>query len=421
VKIIHAADLHLDSPLRGLERYEGAPVEALRGATRRAFEALVELCIDVEAPLLLLAGDLYDGNWRDYATGLFFVAQMRRLKENGVAVVMLRGNHDAESRLTKKLRLPDNVHDLSTSKPETRRFEQLGVAVHGQGFANAQIDEDLSLHYPEPVAGLLNIGLLHTGLEGRAAHARYAPTTADKLAAKGYGYWALGHVHEHEVVRQDPWIVWPGNLQGRHARETGPKGACVLTVDDGRIGRVQHVPLDVVRWVHVHVEAGDCQTGDEVVELVRAQIDDQAHEAGKRLLATRVTVAGASAAHDELTRDPVHWESQFRSAAMDLDGDVWLEKIRLRTETHVDRATLLARGDAITEILQSIAELAGDDPALQELAATLSPLSDKLPADAKRGDDGIDLTDLSTLRELLAEAEHLILPRLAAAAKQDEL
>src|SRR6266511_4052139 len=101
MKFVHAADLHLDSPLRGLARYEGAPLQAIRGATRRAFENLIDLCLEEGAAFLLLAGDIFDGNWRDYSTGLFFAAQLSRLKATGIPVVLVRGNHDAESRITK--------------------------------------------------------------------------------------------------------------------------------------------------------------------------------------------------------------------------------------------------------------------------------------------------------------------------------
>ncbi len=119
MKFIHAADVHLDSPLHGLERYEGAPVAEMRGATRRALENLVDLCRDERADFLLLAGDLYDGDWRDFGTGLFFAAQMVRLREAGVRVFVVRGNHDAASRITRSLRLPDNVHVFASRRPET--------------------------------------------------------------------------------------------------------------------------------------------------------------------------------------------------------------------------------------------------------------------------------------------------------------
>src|SRR5690606_31667196 len=98
-KFIHAADIHLDSPLRGLERYEGAP-DQIKNATRQAFENLIHLALDEEVDFLLIAGDLYDSDWRDYNTGLYFAARMNVLREAGIPVFIVRGNHDAQSVIT---------------------------------------------------------------------------------------------------------------------------------------------------------------------------------------------------------------------------------------------------------------------------------------------------------------------------------
>src|SRR4051812_45279703 len=155
---VHAADLHLDSPLRGLSRYEGAPVSEVRGASRRALENLVQLCLDENARFLLLAGDLYDGEWRDYSTGLFFGHQMARLREIGARVFWIRGNHDAQSKLTRHLALGAHCVELASKRPQTQLLEELSVAIHGQGFATAAVTEDLSAGYPEPIRGVLNIG-----------------------------------------------------------------------------------------------------------------------------------------------------------------------------------------------------------------------------------------------------------------------
>jgi DNA repair exonuclease SbcCD nuclease subunit len=220
-KMVHAADLHLDSPLTGLVRYEGAPVDEVRGATRRALENLVSLCLEEQARLLLLAGDLYDGDWRDYSTGLFFSAQMERLREAGTQVVWIRGNHDAQSKLTHHLSLGEHCHELVSKQPSTLEFPALELAVHGQGFATPAVTDDLSARYPEPVRGVLNVGLLHTALSGRRGHAPYAPCDAVSLAHRGYDYWALGHVHQREIVSTAPYIVFPGNLLGRHVRVEG--------------------------------------------------------------------------------------------------------------------------------------------------------------------------------------------------------
>ena len=240
MKFIHAADLHLDSPLTGLERYEGVPIDAVRGATRRALENLVGLALDNDVAFVLIAGDVYDGDWPDYNTGLFFAQQMGRLREAGVWVVIASGNHDAQSQISKTLRLPDNVIVLSAARPQSVEFEEHGVVIHGQSFTTRSVTEDLSLKYPEARAGLLNVGLLHTSLNGRPGHEPYAPCTLDGLLAKGYDYWALGHVHSREVAHEDPWVVFPGNTQGRHARETGAKGCSLVTVADGAVVSVEH-------------------------------------------------------------------------------------------------------------------------------------------------------------------------------------
>ena len=213
IRFIHAADPHLDSPLRGLEAHEGAPVAVLRGATRRAFENLVNLAIDEGEDFLVIAGDLYDGDWKDYSTGLFFRGQMARLKQKGIPVYLIAGNHDAASVISKKLSLPDNVHVFSTRTVESKQVDVLPVVIHGRGFPHRAVPENLAEEYTAAVAGKFNLGLLHTSLTGRPGHDTYAPCSENDLRDKGYDYWALGHIHQPEVISEDPWIVFAGNCQ----------------------------------------------------------------------------------------------------------------------------------------------------------------------------------------------------------------
>jgi DNA repair exonuclease SbcCD nuclease subunit len=387
-KLIHAADLHLDSPLTGLERYELAPVAELRGATRGAFDRLVELCISERAELLLLAGDLFDGNWRDYSSGLFLCERMARLREAGVDVVWIRGNHDAASRLTRHLRMPENVRELSTREPESVSFERLNLVVHGQGFPRAAVEFDLTTRYPRPVPGAVNIGLLHTALEGREGHAPYAPCRLSALVDHGYEYWALGHVHTHEIAAEAPWVVYPGNLQGRHARETGPKGAVVVEFDAARVTAVEHRALDVARWARLEVDASGAHTLDDVAEATRSALLEASRAAGPRLLAARVRIVGATTVNGPLRADPERTTAFVRAAALDVEtGAVWIEKVELATRPPGNGALELLAGAGPLGYLRKEVEALRADPAgraafvaelpgLAELGRKVRPASD---------------------------------------------
>ena len=170
MRFIHTADLHIDSPLRGLGRFEGAPLDRLRGATRRALERLVELAIEEKVDFVLVAGDLYDRDWQDFHTGLFVREQMVRLGKKNIRVFMVQGNHDAQGVITRHVPWPDNVKIFSSRTSESVRLDELGVVIHGHSFPNREVSEDLVPGYPDALPGLFNIGMLHTSLTGIVGH-----------------------------------------------------------------------------------------------------------------------------------------------------------------------------------------------------------------------------------------------------------
>ncbi len=413
-KFFHSADLHLDSPLRGLERYPEAPTERIRGATRRAFKNLIDACLEENAGLLLIAGDLFDGEWQDYSTGLFFAAELGRLREGNVEVVWLRGNHDATSKIRKSLVLPPNVHELSVRRPETREFPELGIAVHGQGYASPDIRDDLASRYPRAVAGCVNVGVLHTSLNGRSGHEPYASCSLETLFDRGYDYWALGHVHEREVVSREPFVVFPGNLQGRHVRETGPKGATLVQIEQGRISEVQARSFDVVRWEHLVVDASSARATDDVVERVRAEFGRLSRSLDGRLLAVRVDVLGASQAHAVLARRPDEFAQHVRAAAVEFsEAEVWVEKVRVRTSPALDLEALRQREDAIGSLAASLERIRQSSGELEPVARDLDELLERLPPELRDGADGLVAGGELALGDLVDSAERLLLSRLS--------
>ena len=398
MKFIHTADLHLDSPLRGLSSYADAPAERLRTATRDAFHNLVTQAIDEQVDFMVIAGDVYDGDWKDFNTGLFFIRQMGRLRHAGILVYLLYGNHDADSEMTRGLELPDNVHVFSSRKAETFRIETRKVALHGRSFKVAATTDNLLPGYPDPVAGWLNIGVLHTALEGNAEHARYAPCSVAELQAKGYQYWALGHVHEHWVQRGDVTIAYPGNLQGRHIRELGVRGALLVSAEDGEITELERLEVDVLRWHMLDIDVSVVADMRSAVRMVCLAMEQLLESTPADLpLAVRVVFKGCSAAHAELIVDEGQLRQEVIAQAVALDADrIWVEKVRVATQA-LGTADPSSDDDiqgAMAE-LESLALSAQDDPDfVRSLQADWQALLEKLPHDVLQA-----APDLSALRQ----------------------
>jgi DNA repair protein SbcD/Mre11 len=413
MKFLHAADIHLDSALRGLEKYEGAPVEEIRSATRRAFDNLIAFAIDEEVDFVLLVGDLYDGDWKDYNTGLYFVERMGRLHEAKIPVFIVKGNHDAASQITSHLRLPDNVKVFGTRKPERIVLENLDVAIHGQSFADRAVTDDISQAYPQGDSQLFNIGLLHTCLDGKPGHDPYAPCTVDGLRSKGYQYWALGHIHKREEVSQDPWIVFPGNLQGRHMRETGPKGCTLVTVSNGVISEVIHHDLDVLRWSLCEVDVTACENIDDIYDQVRGALQHALDTAEGRSVAARLVLQGVCPVHSRLHAEAEHWIQEYRALATGLGGaGIWLEKVLFMTQPSISIDKLLLNDDALGSLLRSIRDMELNETALVELANEVSPLRQKLPPELLSGEERFDPTEPQQLKVILEEIKELLMNRL---------
>ena len=414
--ILHCADLHLDSPLRGLEADPDAPADRIRRATRDALVNLVDMALAEQVRLVLIAGDLYDGDWQDWRTGQFLLRQIERLTRHGIRVVAISGNHDAESIITRRLRWPDGARLLRADRAETITFPDLGVAVHGRSYPTRHMTDNLVPGYPVALPGLLNIGLLHTAA-GRPGHAPYAPCTIEQLGAHGYAYWALGHVHAREVLNRDPWIVFPGNIQGRDIGETGAKGATLITVRDNAIAAVEHRPLDVVRWARIDIDLTGTADEDAALARVRQALAEALQAADGRLLAVRITLQGSCPAHAALSRSLGDTREKLRGEAMACGGAdaIWLEHVVLATRPALDLAALGARTDMVGLLVREIEAAGAADLAapLQSWAAGLLERAGMLRAVLGDAHPAVLAADGTLPEDFIDRAKSLLLARLA--------
>jgi exonuclease SbcD len=329
---------------------------------------------------------------------------MARLREAKIPVYLIAGNHDAQNKMTRELRFPENVKRFSSRKPETVLVKSLNVAIHGQSYATADIRDNLAEDYPKPVRDAFNIGLLHTCGAGAAGHEPYAPCTLALLIGKGYQYWALGHVHTAQALSEDPPIVFPGNVQGRHIRETGPRGCVLVSVDESHQITRKFMPLDVLRWNLCEIDATGAEDSEDVIDRFAERLRALMLENPGLPLAIRVRVSGATSAHRKLTADHPAVREKLQSVGVDLgNGSVWIEQLLINTKP--EAIATIPEGP-IAELKDYLDELRINDEDVNVLLRELAGVREFLPVDLREGCEPVNRLGL------LNDVEALLMERL---------
>jgi DNA repair exonuclease SbcCD nuclease subunit len=311
--------------------------------------------------------------------------------------------------MTRSLRHPDNVVLFPTDSPTTRILENAGAAIHGQGFSRPAITADLSSCYPPPIPDHYNIGMLHTSATGRPGHEPYAPCHPERLILQGYDYWALGHVHQAEILSRDPFVVFSGNIQGRHIRETGAKG-CFLVDSERAIAEFR--ACDAVRWEHILIreERGPSDLMDRI-ETNLAQVCDR-H--GEIPVVVRLSIALDGRLRKRMKPDTESLTNDIRALAIDAgDGRIWVQDIQLEFRPDPLSPSLSGVTDALDEIQKIFRELETDPDRLSEAAALLEDFRMRLPTELRDGPDAVFPGDPGWMKEILQEAEAMLTARLS--------
>jgi DNA repair protein SbcD/Mre11 len=323
IRILHTADVHLDSPLRSLALRDEALRETVEAATRAALVRIIDTALSENVAALLIAGDLFDGKERSARTAAFLTGQLDRLRAADIRVFYIKGNHDAENPITGTLDLPDNVHVFDARGGKVQLAEDIWI--HGISFTDRHAPESLLPRFSAPVEGAVNIAMLHTSLAGAAGHDIYAPCSLGDLVGMGFDYWALGHVHKRQVHAKTPWVVMPGMPQGRDIGEAGPKSANLLSIADGII-HVEEVQTSVVEFSTSSLDLTSTESDDAMRALLRDHLRATAEALTAAAGVLRLALSGTPERHWHILRDRDYWSEQVAELARET-GSLWLDKL----------------------------------------------------------------------------------------------
>jgi len=361
MRFVHAADLHLDAPFQGVSAVDERVSRALAEATYEAFRRVVDLCIDRDAQFLVIAGDAYNSADKSLRAQLAFGREMARLADAGIEVFAVCGNHDPASGWSAGLALPESVHVFSAERVERKEVVRDGeviAAVYGRSFRVKAETEDFSEGYQRNPADPIAVGVLHANVGGDPDYDPYAPASVEGLRARGMDYWALGHIHKHEVLGRDPWIVYAGSPQGLNPKETGAHGCVVVDVEAGRSIAAEHVDLAPVSWAQATVDVSPASDLDDVRDML-AETCEELRSAALRPVVTRLTIAGRCAAHGDLSREGVLRDllDDLRAHQMGCEPWLWVDRLDDRSAPALVVDEVRAGADFASELVRVADEL----------------------------------------------------------------
>lgn len=353
IKILHTADLHLDAPLTSLALRDEELQTRVMIASRRALEKMVDFCIAEEVAAFLIAGDLFDRAERSAKTAAYLALQMERLQKSGVRVFYIKGNHDAENPITGEIDLPNCVHVFDGRGGKVQLTPDIWV--HGVSFRNKHAPESLISKFGVPEPGAINIAMLHTSLTGTVGHDLYAPCAVTDLVKTGFDYWALGHIHKRQVHAIAPWVVMPGNPQGRDIGEAGAKSATLLSINGSEIA-ITEVPTSSVEFRESVLSLAGLDDDDVIRDALRAHLAAEAATVSDDVI-LRLKLTGATSRAWQLRRDRDTWGEILKQMCVDI-GRIWIEKLTFDVTSPTAPPN---PNDAVAEVQHIMMQIAAEE------------------------------------------------------------
>ncbi|HEY0828916.1 MAG TPA: DNA repair exonuclease [Bacilli bacterium] len=432
---MHTADLHLDSPFRGMVNVPAVIREKVRESTFAALQNLVQLAVKERVDFVVVSGDVYDLADRSLRAQIRFQQAVVKLSEQGIPVFIIHGNHDPEDGRRASLDWPETVHFFGSQNagmvPVHNAAGELLAQIYGISYPAAAVTVNLLPHFQVKQEAVYKIGLLHSNVDGDPSHDNYAPCSKGELVRSGIDYWALGHIHQRAVLHEEPYVVYPGNLQGRHIKEQGTKGCYVVKVSEYGTTELAFHAVDAIRWVGQSVSIKGLTTEQQLKDLIEEHMEDIKEETDGRSAIVRFTLEGRGLLHPMLQGSYLtELLAELRDDQTKLTQDddqasfVWIESFKVQSGIPVDMDQLLQQESFLGDLLRFSRSLMGEEEvqeAFSELKlqafteAALLSLTSHSKAGKYWPAPGIE-----EQKELLQAAVELAVDVLAAEAGREE-
>ncbi|MFD1176726.1 exonuclease SbcCD subunit D [Paenibacillus puldeungensis] len=385
-RFLHAADLHLDTPFSGMSGVPNRLRRFLQESTFTAFDNLVHLAIAEAVDFVVLSGDIYDASDSSLRAQLRLREAWDKLGRHGIPVYLIHGNHDPLGSRRLRLELPPHVTEFGTkleSRTAVRRSDDQPVAIiSGVSYGAAAVTDNLALQFlRDPSSPLYHIALLHGNVDGQEGHDAYAPCSLRDLKESGYDYWALGHIHKRQILHEGaPWVVYPGNIQGRSLKETGAKGCYIVDVSESGAADLQFHRLDQVTWLETEMPIDDLSSEEAWKDRVEETLEEIRAAQDGKMSVVRLVFTGQGPLHTMLQSGPESAEllqelrrketirlEEAGVAAPPAGEIVWPAGFKVNTAMEIDRDFLLGEDSFLGELLRLGSQAAGSPELLDSL------------------------------------------------------
>ncbi|WP_107039086.1 metallophosphoesterase family protein [Brumimicrobium mesophilum] len=408
-KFIHAADLHIESPYKGLSQMNEQLGRSLVEHGVKAYDKLIETALNEQVDFLLIAGDSFDSESGSLSAQYRFVRGLEKLNNAQIPVFIITGNHDPLSVWSKHLKLPKNVTLFEADEVQQhtviKNNEKL-AEIYGVSYGNKEEFNPLAKQFLRNDSASFAIGLLHGTIEGNDAHNAYCPFDMDTLRASNMDYWALGHIHKREVIsKRNPMVVYAGNIQGRHFNETGDKGCSLVTAEHGRVTKHAFISLSDIVYAYFDLDVSEIKNLSQFFEAIHELKSDRTHQDKSYLV--RIRLKGKSELHSVFSN-----HSEMENLIQELNNEVvyqdrfvFIDKFINESYPEIDLEARKKSSDFIADLLVRFEELELDKSASKKMISNIleEVSSTKFGRELKKTD--FDEEILTEMQQLFSAAK----------------